>query len=51
MFANLLVLPALVLTTEKWSGKSDLIEEPALKIFRSQIEMEEEDEENNIEKL
>ncbi len=51
MFANLLVLPALVLTTEKWSRKSDLIEEPALKILRSQIEMEEEDGENNIEKL
>jgi predicted RND superfamily exporter protein len=50
MFANLLVLPALVLTTEKWSGKNDLIEEPALKILRSQIEMEEEDGKNNIEK-
>jgi predicted RND superfamily exporter protein len=45
MFANLLVLPALVLTTEKWSGKSDVIDEPALKILRSQVEEEEETEE------
>jgi hypothetical protein len=36
MFANLLVLPALVLTTEKWSGKQDIIEEPVMNILRSQ---------------
>jgi len=46
MFANLLVLPALVLTTEKWSGKRDIIDEPTLKILRSQVE---EDVENDIE--
>ena len=49
MFANLLVLPALVLTTEKWSGKGDVIDEPTLKILRSQVEPEE-DEEDEIEK-
>ena len=36
MFANLLVLPALVLTVEKWSAKSDILEEPALNILRNQ---------------
>ena len=50
MFANLLVLPALVLTTEKRSGKGDVIDEPALKILRSQIELEEDDVENDSEK-
>jgi uncharacterized protein len=38
MFANLLVLPALVLTVEKWSGKNDLLEEPTLNILRDQEE-------------
>lgn len=42
MFANLLVLPALVLTTEKWSGKQDIIEEPVINILRSQDVEEEE---------
>jgi predicted RND superfamily exporter protein len=42
MFANLLVLPALVLTTEKWSGKKDIIEEPVINILRSQDEDEDE---------
>ena len=46
MFANLLVLPALVLTTEKWSGKQDIIEEPVMNILRSQ----EDDEEEEIQK-
>jgi hypothetical protein len=45
MFANLLVLPALVLTTEKWSGKQDIIEEPVINILRSQDEEEDEVEE------
>lgn len=45
MFANLLVLPALVLTTEKWSGKQDTIEEPVINILRSQDEDEDEVEE------
>jgi predicted RND superfamily exporter protein len=44
MFANLLVLPALVLTTEKWSGKQDIIEEPVINILRSQDDEEEEEE-------
>jgi hypothetical protein len=43
MFANLLVLPALVLTTEKWSGKQDVIDEPVINILRSQQEEEEEE--------
>ena len=43
MFANLLVLPALVLTTEKWSGKQDVIDEPVINILRSQEEEEEEE--------
>ncbi|WP_353082861.1 MMPL family transporter [Flavobacterium sp.] len=43
MFANLLVLPALVLTTEKWSGKQDIIEEPVMNILRSQEDNEEEE--------
>ncbi|MEO0038838.1 MAG: hypothetical protein RIQ59_2049 [Bacteroidota bacterium] len=45
MFANLLVLPALVLTTEKWSGKKDIIEEPIINILRSQDEDEDDVEE------
>ncbi|WP_396145230.1 RND family transporter [Flavobacterium sp.] len=45
MFANLLVLPALVLTTEKWSGKKDIIEEPVINILRSQDEDEDDVEE------
>jgi predicted RND superfamily exporter protein len=44
MFANLLVLPALVLTTEKWSGKQDVIDEPVINILRSQDDEEEEEE-------
>ena len=36
MFANLLVLPSLVLTVEKWSGKSDSLEEPTLKVLRNE---------------
>ncbi|MFM7018611.1 efflux RND transporter permease subunit [Flavobacterium sp.] len=44
MFANLLVLPALVLTTEKWSGKQDIIEEPVINILRSHDDEEEEEE-------
>ena len=43
MFANLLVLPALVLTTEKWSGKQDVIDEPVINILRSQDDEEEEE--------
>ena len=50
MFANLLVLPALVLTTEKWSGKQDVIDEPVINILRSQEEEEEEEEEKIEEK-
>ena len=46
MFANLLVLPALVLTTEKWGGKGDIIDQPALKILRSQVEEDEIEEED-----
>jgi uncharacterized protein len=46
MFANLLVLPALVLTTEKWGGKGDVIDQPALKILRSQVEEDEIEEED-----
>ena len=42
MFANLLVLPALVLTVEKWSGKSETLEEPALDVFRNSTDSEEE---------
>ena len=45
MFANLLVLPALVLTVEKWSGKGDVIDEPTLKILRSQVEADDDDDE------
>lgn len=41
MFANLVVLPALVLTTEKWSGKKEMKEEdeePSLNIYRDNSE-------------
>ena len=38
MFANLVVLPALVLTTEKWSGKKELTEEPSINIYRDNNE-------------
>lgn len=44
MFANLLVLPALVLTTEKWGGKKEVNEEPTLPILRDE-NIEEETEE------
>ncbi|MEO8517515.1 MAG: MMPL family transporter [Flavobacterium sp.] len=49
MFANLLVLPALVLTVEKWSGKKEKIDIPKINILRDQISEEEidEDEEKN----
>ena len=43
MFANLLVLPALVLTTEKWGKKGDFSDEPTLKILRSQVEDDDDD--------
>ena len=46
MFANLLVLPALVLTTAKWSGKRDASEEPAMNVLRSNVDDEDEGEEN-----
>ncbi len=45
MFANLLVLPALVLTVEKWSGKKEFLEEPTLNVLRSDEPEEENDEE------
>ena len=48
MFANLLALPALVLTTEKWGGKEDIIDQPALKILRSHIDDEDEDEDEDV---
>ena len=43
MFANLVVLPALVLTTEKWSGKKEMKEEdeePSINIYRDNNEEE-----------
>ena len=46
MFANLLVLPALVLTTAKWGGKRDASEKPAINILRSHVDDEEEGDEN-----
>jgi predicted RND superfamily exporter protein len=42
MFANLVVLPALVLTTERWSGKKELLEEPSINIYRDNNEEHEE---------
>ena len=45
MFANLLVLPALVLTTEKWGGKEEIIDQPALKILRSHIDDDDDEDE------
>jgi len=38
MFANLVVLPALVLTTEKWSRKKQPTEEPSINIYRDNNE-------------
>ena len=43
MFANLLVLPALVLTTAKWGGKRDTSLQPSINILRSQVDDEEEE--------
>jgi predicted RND superfamily exporter protein len=43
MFANLVVLPALVLTTEKWSGKKELLEEHSMNIYRDNNEQAEVD--------
>ena len=37
MFANLLVLPALVLTFEKWSGKIDKVNHQTTPVLRDQI--------------
>ncbi|MBC7524481.1 MAG: MMPL family transporter [Flavobacterium sp.] len=34
MFANLLVLPALVLTVEKWSGRREILSEPVINVLR-----------------
>jgi predicted RND superfamily exporter protein len=48
MFANLVVLPALVLTVEKWRGKQDDMEEPSINIYRDNNE--EEDSNETIEK-
>jgi predicted RND superfamily exporter protein len=42
MFANLLVLPALVLTTAKWGGKRDVNEDPSTNFLRSQFDDDEE---------
>lgn len=50
MFANLLVLPALVLTTSKWGGEKEALEEPAFNIIRDLDEEEEESEEETVEK-
>ena len=41
MFANLLVLPALVLTVEKWSGKKDTFDELPITILRDKTPDEE----------
>jgi predicted RND superfamily exporter protein len=55
MFANLVVLPALVLTTEKWGGKKKLTkkelteEQPSINIYRDNNE-EEIDSDETIEK-
>ena len=40
MFANLVVLPSLVLTTEKWGGKKEISteEEPSINIYRDNNE-------------
>ena len=43
MFANLVVLPALVLTTEKWSGKKEILEESSINIYRDNNEEIEEE--------
>jgi predicted RND superfamily exporter protein len=50
MFANLLVLPALVLTTSKWGGEKEALEEPAFNIIRDLDEEEEESDEETVEK-
>ena len=53
MFANLVVLPALVLTTEKWGGKKKLTkkelteEEPSINIYRDNNEENENTEGKN----
>jgi predicted RND superfamily exporter protein len=44
MFANLVVLPALVLTTAKWSAKKDLLDEPSINIYRDNNEENETEE-------
>ncbi|RAR71689.1 efflux RND transporter permease subunit [Flavobacterium aciduliphilum] len=41
MFANLLVLPALVLTTERWNGKGKYLDEDAFNTLKSQMEHQE----------
>ncbi|MCX6172675.1 MAG: MMPL family transporter [Flavobacterium sp.] len=38
MFANLVVLPALVLTTEKWNRKKELTEESIINLYRDNNE-------------
>jgi predicted RND superfamily exporter protein len=50
MFANLLVLPALVLTTSKWGGEKEALEEPAFNIIRDLDEDDDESDEETIEK-
>jgi predicted RND superfamily exporter protein len=50
MFANLLVLPALVLTTSKWGGQKETLEEPAFNILRDLEEEDDESDEETIEK-
>jgi len=44
MFANLVVLPALVLTTAKWSAKKELLDEPSINIYRDNNEENETEE-------
>ncbi len=44
MFANLVVLPALVLTTAKWSAKKELLDEPSINIYRDNSEENENEE-------
>jgi predicted RND superfamily exporter protein len=44
MFANLVVLPALVLTTAKWSAKKELLDEPSINIYRDNSEENETEE-------
>lgn len=47
MFANLVVLPALVLTTAKWSAKKELLDEPSINIYRDNNEENETEENEN----